>query len=51
MRAARWLGVPPWELENQPAFWMEHALAFESAENWVDNERSRQEDRRRRRGR
>lgn len=32
MRAARYLGVPPWELDEQPADWLYAALAYEHAE-------------------
>lgn len=33
VRAARYLGVAPWELLEQPVAWMEWALTAESAEN------------------
>lgn len=33
MRAARYLGVAPWELLGQPAAWMLWALTAEAAEN------------------
>lgn len=32
LRAAKYLGVAPWELADQPIFWMRVALATESAE-------------------
>ena len=32
-RAARYLGVAPWELEQQSVFWLNHALAYEAIEN------------------
>lgn len=32
IRAARYLGVPPWELLDQPAVWMEWALICQGAE-------------------
>ena len=32
VRAARYLGVAPWDLAAQPALWREWALAAESAE-------------------
>ena len=32
MRAARWLGVKPWELAEQPQIWQERALLAENAE-------------------
>lgn len=31
--AARYLGVPPWELVEQPSEWMDWALAAQSAES------------------
>ncbi len=31
--AARYLGVPPWELARKPVWWMNVALAAQSAEN------------------
>jgi len=33
IRAARYLGVAPWELDAQPTIWREWALASEGAEN------------------
>lgn len=33
VRAARYLGVAPWELLEQPSAWMDFALIAESAEN------------------
>lgn len=33
IRAARYLGVPPWELLKQPIYWMEWALQSENAED------------------
>jgi hypothetical protein len=32
IKAARWVGVPPWELLTRPRVWMEWALAAEAAE-------------------
>ena len=32
IRAARYLGVPPWELAKQPSMWMTLALMSEKAE-------------------
>jgi hypothetical protein len=32
MRAARYLGVPPWQLQEQPAAWLTWALTSEAAE-------------------
>lgn len=31
--AARYLGVPPWDLAQKPLWWMNIALAAQSAEN------------------
>lgn len=33
MRAAKYLGVAPWELSEAPVFWRSAALEAESAEN------------------
>lgn len=30
--AARYLGVPPWELYHQPTYWMDWAIIARSAE-------------------
>lgn len=38
MRAAKLLGVAPWELIEQPLLWMNMALQFESDEQWVEGE-------------
>lgn len=35
------MGVPPWELENQPITWRNRALLAQSAENWVEAEHRR----------
>lgn len=32
LRAAKYLGVPPWELAERPALWQAWALAAEGAE-------------------
>lgn len=32
LRAARWLGVAPWELAQQPETWLHWAVAAENAE-------------------
>lgn len=34
-RAARYLGVAPWDLEQQPYEYLSHALAFERVEGEV----------------
>jgi hypothetical protein len=36
--AARFLGVPPWELLEQPLVWTELALSIESCMNWAERE-------------
>jgi hypothetical protein len=28
MLAAKWMGVPPWELARQPIFWRDAALSI-----------------------
>lgn len=38
MRAARYLGVAPWELAIQPLYWLNHALAAESIDDAVEVE-------------
>jgi hypothetical protein len=38
-RAAKYCGVPPWELEQQSIFWMNHALEYEAVENEVEQKR------------
>jgi hypothetical protein len=53
LQAARYLGVPPWELIEQPDYWMELALTAELAEaeglaERAKNERWRQQFRGRR---
>lgn len=32
LRAAKYLGVPPWDLAERPVWWREVALAAEAAE-------------------
>lgn len=32
MQAAKYLGIPPWELEQAGVFWLWHALGAMSAE-------------------
>jgi hypothetical protein len=34
--AARYWGVPPWELDDQPALWIFRASAMASAENHAE---------------
>lgn len=41
IRAARYLGVPPWELMEQPKYWLDWALESESAENEAQGIRAR----------
>lgn len=38
LRAARYMGVPPWELARMPAAWRNYALAAENAEISAQNE-------------
>lgn len=38
LRAARYLGVPPWELAERPVGWQQVALAAEGAESWAQEE-------------
>ncbi|MGZ3677039.1 MAG: hypothetical protein ACXWQR_00545 [Ktedonobacterales bacterium] len=37
IRAARYLGVPPWELAERPIYWMEWANIAQNAEIDVQN--------------
>lgn len=37
-RAAKYLGVPPWELERQSPLWINHAIEYESIENEAQEE-------------
>lgn len=40
-RAAKYLGVAPWELAKRPAIWMQWALAAEGAEGHAERERAK----------
>ncbi len=40
-RAAKFWGVAPWELANQPVIWREWALQAERSEHYAHNEKSR----------
>lgn len=37
-RAAKYMGVPAWELAERPVFWMNWAIEFEQAEIWAEQE-------------
>jgi hypothetical protein len=50
VRAARYLHVAPWELEEQHALYMYQALEAESAEATAKNELERRAERKRSRG-
>lgn len=41
IRAARYLGVPPWVLAEAPIYWMEWATIAQNAENEAQNELQR----------
>ena len=41
VRAARYLGVEPWELAKRPMIWTNWALAAENAENKAEHERNK----------
>lgn len=46
IRAARYLGVAPWELSKQPEFWMNAALVTENVElEFEQQQRDRNEGR------
>jgi hypothetical protein len=36
IRAARYAGVPPWELAQKPSYWLSRLLEAESAERWAN---------------
>ncbi len=40
VRAAKYLGVAPWEMLDRPTYWMEWALMGEAAENEAEKIRS-----------
>ena len=51
VKAARFLGIPPWELERRDTYWRDLALVVENSERWAENElvkRERGKGRRRR---
>jgi hypothetical protein len=48
IRAARYLGVAPWELNAQPLAWQEWALVCEAAEIGAQNEAAQEAVRKRR---
>jgi hypothetical protein len=41
LRAAKYLGVAPWDLAERPVWWQEIALAAEKAETAAANSRSK----------
>ena len=41
LRAAKYLGVPPWELAEKPTYWMHWALIAEYAEGQAETQRSK----------
>ena len=43
IRAARYLGVPPWELLQQPVFWQYKALESEGIDAEVQEARQQQD--------
>jgi hypothetical protein len=36
VRAAKYLGVAPWDLAEQPTYWRDVALYFEAEERWAE---------------
>jgi len=46
LRAAKYMGVPPWELLKQPIYWRNWALQAEKAENEAERQRQEAEKRR-----
>jgi hypothetical protein len=41
IRAARYLGVAPWDLEERPSFWESWALVSQNAETEAENYRAK----------
>lgn len=41
MRVAKYLGVAPWELYEQPQIWLDLAMQFMYGEIQIENNRSR----------
>ena len=41
LRAAKYLGVPPWELMDRPVWWQRIALAAEEAEHAAEAKASK----------
>lgn len=44
VRAARYLGVAPWDLYEQPLYWQKWAQTAQNAENEAENERRRNDE-------
>jgi len=38
IRAARYLGVAPWDLAERPICWQDWAIAFEEDDIWAEGE-------------
>jgi hypothetical protein len=47
IRAAKYLGVPPWELAEQPIWWLNAALDAENIDAAVEQEMMKRARRRR----
>lgn len=41
LKAAKYLGVPPWDLLERPVWWQEVALAAEAAEHAAETHRGK----------
>jgi hypothetical protein len=50
LRAAKYLGVAPWELERKSILWYYQAIDAMNAEAFVENERVRRQEQKARRG-
>ena len=46
IQAAKYLGVPPWDLMNQPVIWMVWALEAQKAEVQAENAARNRSERR-----
>ncbi len=50
IKAAKYLGVPPWELAERPTYWQEWANDSQSLDNEVEKEQEKRAEKNRKRG-